>query len=143
MATDPTRVFVFPVKGREAEIARLKEMLTKAGCVLVCDQPVISDYEKCLKEADVLVIMICPETEDDGTADELIALASRLGKRVVAVWLPDSAATELPAAINSHGDAAITMDAGMVKEAVCDGKTIWVLPDGKTRPTPKTPRHKG
>jgi len=134
---------VFPVKGREAEIARLKQMLIDAGCVLVCDQPTISDYEKCLKEADVLVILMCPETEGNSTVDELIALASRLGKRVIGVWLSESTATELPAAINSHGDAAVTMDAGMIREAVCGGKAIWVLPDGKTRPAPKTPRHKG
>lgn len=143
MAKVPTRVFVFPVKGREAEIARLKQMLTKAGCELVCDQPVVSNPEKCLRDADVLVILMCPETEGDQTVEALIALASKLGKRVVAVWLPGSTATELPAAIHSHGDAAVTMDAASVKDAVCDSKTIWLLPDGKPRPAPKTPRHKG
>jgi hypothetical protein len=143
MAKAPTRVFVFPVKGREAEIAKIKQMLAKAGCELVCDQPVVSDYEKCLKDADVLVILMCPETENDATVDALIALASKLGKRVVGIWLADSIATELPVAINRHGDAAVTMDDEMVGNAVCDGKAIWVMPDGKPRPTPKTPRHKG
>lgn len=143
MAKTPTRVFVFPIIGRETEVARLKQIIAEAGCELVSDQPVASDYEKSLKEADVLVVLMCPETENDATVESLIASASRLGKRVVAVWLSGSTATELPAAINSHGDAAVTMDAGNIQAALCENKPIWVMPDGKPRPTPKTPRHKG
>jgi hypothetical protein len=143
MVKTPTRVFVFPVKGREAEVAKLKQMLVAAGCELVCDHRVIGDYEKCLKEAGVLVILMCPETDGDETVTGLITLATSLGKRVIGVWLPGSTATELPAAINKHGDAGITMDAKMIEEVVCGSKTAWVLPDGKPRPAPKTPRHKG
>ena len=143
MAKAPVRVLVFPVRGREAEILKLKQMLMTAGCELICDQPVISDYEKCLKQADVLVILMCPETDDDETVISLTALAASLGKRVIGVWLEGSTATELPPAINKHGDAGITMDAKIIEEVVCEGKTSWVLPDGKLRPAPKTPRHKG
>ena len=143
MAKAPVRVFVLPVKSREAEISKLKQMLIKAGCELICDQAVIDDYEKCLKQADTLVILMCPETDGDETVIGLIALAASLGKRVIGVWLEDSNATELPPAINKHGDAGITMDAKLIEEVICEGKTSWVLPNGKPRPTPKTPRHKG
>ncbi len=143
MARTPTRVFVFPVRGHEAEIARLKQLLVAAGCELVCDQAIISDYEKCLKQTDALVILMCPETDNDETVTDLITLATSLGKRIIGVWLPSSTATELPPAINKHGDAGITMDAKMIEEVVCEGKAAWVLPNGKPRPAPKTPRHKG
>lgn len=143
MAKAPTRVFVFPVRERPAVIIELKQMLAASGCELVCDQPTIGDYEKCLEQADVLVILMCPETDGDETVTDMITLATSLGKRVVGVWLPDSTAVELPAAVNKHGDAGITMDAKLIEEVVCGGKTVWVLPDGKPRPAPKTPRHKG
>lgn len=143
MAKTLTRVFVLPVKGRDAEIAKLKEVITKAGCEVICDKAKPADYEKCLKEADVVVILICPETENDPAVDKLIAVASHGGKRVVGVWIPAAEKIELPDAINKHGDAVITFDVDAIRESVCGGKPTWTTPDGKPRPTPKTPRHKG
>ncbi len=143
MAKTPTRVFVLPVKGRDDEVAKLKELITKAGCEVICDKAKQADYDKCLKEADVLAIVICPQTQNDAAIDKLIALASHEGKRVVGVWMPAADETALPAAINKHADAVITLDVDAIRRSICGGDPTWMMPDGKPRPAPKTPRHKG
>jgi MTH538 TIR-like domain (DUF1863) len=134
---------VLPIKGRDSEIAKLKDLIVKAGCEVVCDKAKPAEYERCLLGADVLVILICPETESDPAIDDLIAMASREGKRVVGVWIPAAKEMELPGAINSHGDAVITFDIDAIRESICGGNPRWTTPDGKPRLTPKTPRHKG
>src|ERR1041385_4837990 len=123
MAKKPNGVLVLPVKGREAEIAQLQQSIVAAGCELVCNQAVVADYEKCLKQADVLVILMCAETDGDEKVMDLTTLAAGFGKRIVGVWVRDSTATELPPAINRHGDAGITMDKKLFEEAVCGGKS--------------------
>lgn len=143
MANTPTRVFVLPIKGRDAEIAKLKELIAKAGCEVICDNARPTDYERCLLAADVLVILICSEAENDPEIDKLVALASREGKRIVGVWVPTAKEMELPSAINSHADAVITFDVDAIRKSICGGDPMWTLPDGKPRPAPKTPRHKG
>jgi hypothetical protein len=143
MAKTPTRVFVLPSKGRDTEMVKLKELITKAGCEITCHNAKPAEYKKCLLAADVLVVLICPETENDPAVDDLIALASREGKRVVGVWAPAAKAMEIPSAINSHGDAVITLDVDAIRKSICGSNPSWTTPDGKPRPTPKTPRHKG
>jgi hypothetical protein len=143
MTKTPTRVFVLPIKRHDAEFAKLKDLIIKAGCEVVCNEAKPAEYERCLLGADVLVILICPETESDLAVDKLIALASREGKRVVGVWIPGAEEMELPGAINSHGDAVITFDIDAIRESICGGNPRWMTPEGKPRPTPKTPRHKG
>ena len=143
MAKDTTRVFVFPIKGREADVAKLIQSISKAGCEVICQNAKPADYEKCLKAANVLVILICSETMNDATLDKLVALASRDGKRVVGVWLPGANTPEIPAALDRHGDAVITLDVESIRKSICGSTPTWTTPDGGPRPTPKTPRHKG
>lgn len=143
MGAVATRVFVLPIKGREVEIEQLKKLIVRAGCEVVCNDAKPVDFEKCIEGADVLAILIVSETQDDPTIDELIELASRQGKRVVGVWPPAAKDPTLPSAINRHGDAAITSDVESIRESICGGKPQWIEPDGTSRPTPKTPRHKG
>ena len=143
MAKSPTRAFVLPIKGREADIEKLRQLVEQAGCEPVCDQALPADYEKCLENADVLVVLICPQTMDDSAVNQLIVHASRTGKRVVGVWALNLKDSVLPTAINKHGDAVIVFDVAAIRQSVCGDQSSWSTPDGKPRPTPKTPRHKG
>jgi hypothetical protein len=143
MIDTATRVFVLPLKGRETEIQALKAMIGKAGCQIICDQAPPSQWEKCLSDSDVMVILICKEAMEDATIDKFISMASHEGKRVVGVWAKDAKDGTIPAAINRHGDAVISLDPELVKGVVCGGKSMWTTPDGKPRAAPKTPRHKG
>jgi len=137
-----TKAFVLPVKNREGEIAQIKRLIVGAGCQFICDEVKAAEYKKCITESDVLVILICTETEEDPDVGALIAFAIEQAKRVVAVWIP-GATLNLPSAINKYADACITLDMEAVKKAICGGESIWLTPDGKPRPKPKTPRHKG
>lgn len=143
MSKSPTKAFVLPIKGREAESSKIKELITKAGCEVICDKAKPADYEKCISASDAVVILICPEAESDPEVDKLIALARREGKRVVGVWIPGVEGSELLASINKHGAATITLDLDAVRRAICAGESVWMTPDGNPRPAPKTPRHKG
>jgi hypothetical protein len=138
----PTRAFVYPVKEHTDSIEKLRQLI-RAACDLVCDDSGPADPKRCLQQADVLVILICPETMDSAPINELIILASHTGKRIVGVWAPGIQHSEVPAALHKHGDAAIVFDADAVKKVVCGGESIWSTPVGAPRPSPKTPRHKG
>lgn len=143
MVASSTRVFVLPIKGREAEVEQLRKLITKAGCIVVCADAKPADFEKCLADADVLVVLICPETQNNPATDTLISQASHDGKRVVGVWIPTPKQSELPAAINKHADATITFDVDAIRDSICGGKPKWTTPEGDPRPTPPTPRHPG
>jgi hypothetical protein len=80
---------------------------------------------------------------NDSALNNLVAIASREGKRVVGVWLPGLQGAQLPDAINKHGDAVIALDVEAIRESICGSAPTWTTPDGAPRPTPKTPRHKG
>ena len=142
MKRSPTRAFVYPITEQAAAIQRLKQLI-KAACTVVCDEPGAVDPQTCLEEADVLVVLISAETAEAPRLSELIALATRAGKRVVGVWSPGAQETELPPALHKYGDAVIPLEAGAVKAVICGGTSRWLTPRGQPRPTPKTPRHKG
>lgn len=143
MANSPTKAYVFPVPGREADIGLLKKLIEAGGCVVVCPNDPINAFEHCVEEADVAVILICPETVDDKLTGQLVALANRLSKRIVGVWAANAEPGKLPASLHRYGDANVRFDAGELAASVCQGESIWVTPEGKPRPKPKTPRHKG
>jgi hypothetical protein len=143
MTGDPTKAYVFPVPGHGAEIDALKKLIEAAGCVIVCPDELINAFDHCVNEADVVVILICPETIDDKLTGPVVELASRLGKRIVGVWAADAEPNKLPASLHRHGDANIRLDANELAASVCGGASVWVTPEGKPRPKPKTPRHKG
>lgn len=143
MTKNPTKAFVLPVNGRAAEVSQLKALITKAGCEVVSDKGKPAEYEKCAKEADVLVVLICAETDGDPDIDKLIAATSRAGKRVVGVWVPNAGVTDIPPGIHKHADAAITLDVDAIRNSICGGKPMWTTSNGTPRKAPTTPRHKG
>src|ERR1700722_2398714 len=130
MSTSATQVFVLPIKGRDAEIKKLRELVNQAGCETICDQAPPADYKKCIQDADVLVVLIGSETMEAQAVDTLIVLASRLGKRVVGVWAADLKDPKLPVAINKHGDAVIAPDLAAIRLSVCGDQPNWSMPDG-------------
>jgi hypothetical protein len=144
MAGDkPMKVYVFPVPGRQAEIAELKRLIEAAGCEIVCPDDPPESFEHCAQEADVVVILICPQTLDDNLIGPVVELANRTGKRIVGVWAADAEPGKLPRSLNRYGDSNIRIDAKDIAAAICRGEAVWVTPEGKPREKPKTPRHKG
>jgi len=138
----PNKVYVFPVPGRAADIEVLKQLVVAGGCVVHCMDDPPDAYEQCVKEADVVVILICPETLADALVASVVQLANRLGKRIVGVWAADAEPNKLPDCLHRYGDANVRIDAAELAGTVCQDQSIWVTPGGDPRPKPRTPRHK-
>jgi hypothetical protein len=143
VTSSPTKVYVFPMPVREADIDTLKKLIKAGGCVVVCSDDPTHAFDHCVEEADVAVILICPETIDDKLTGPVVELANRLGKRIVGVWAADAEPNKLPRSLHRHGDANVRLDAHELAASVCQGESIWVTPKGESRPKPITPRHKG
>lgn len=143
MSTSPTKVYVFPVPSHAQAIEELKKLIKDAGCELVCADSKPQDYAACVNDADVVAILLCPETFDDETVKKAVALAVQLGKRIVGVWAPGVEDETLPEWLKSYGDAAVVFGAAAAADSICGSKSVWESPKGQTRPVQKTPRHKG
>jgi hypothetical protein len=143
MASTQTKAYVSAVGGREKEIETLKKLVLAGGCALTCTDEPPDAFEQCVTEADVLVILICPETENDPLVRQAIEAARASGKRIVGVWLPGLTTGTLPPLLHRYGSAAVPMDAEKIAAAVCGGSSVWDTPSGTPRPKPLTPRHKG
>lgn len=142
MPIKSTKVYIFPVPGREGELQKIKERLEALGCDVLCWGEAVELSPQCIAAADVLVILICDETLTDQTTARAVELASRLGKRIVGVWAADADSDNLPPCLNQHGDANVRPEAEELSAAICDGDPVWVTPNGEPRPKPRTPRHK-
>ena len=143
MISNVTKAYVLPIPGRQAEINTLKGLIEAAGCIVVCENEPINAFSHCVSEADVVVILICPQTIEDALTEQVIELASKLGKRIVGVWAADAEANKLPIMLHRHGDATVRFNPDELAASVCGVNSVWVTPEGKPRPKPKTPRHKG
>jgi hypothetical protein len=143
MSSSPTKAYVFPVSGREADIKALTSIIEAAGCVLVCVDEKADAFERCVKAADVLVVLVCPQTIDDTHVGPVVSLANKLAKRVVGVWAADAEPNKLPPSLHKYGDATVRLRAEELAGSVCQGEAIWMTPKGEPRPKPPTPRHKG
>jgi hypothetical protein len=144
MGEGKIKAYVLPVTGREAVIVKLKQLVVAMGGALVCDDKgTLEGFDACVEAADVIVVLICEETTNSPTVKRIIEMASRLGKRIIGVWLDEAVSDTVPAILDSQGDAVIGMNGEDIKQAVIDGERVWKVPSGKKRPDQKTPRHKG
>lgn len=139
------RIWVCPIVRREREVDEVRSQLKGLGGNVVFEGVVdLGTWRQCLDGADVIVILICRESVNDPTIKDIVGEASRLGKRVVAIWLDEElAAGGVPGFIDREGDAVCDIEDENVKKAVIDGENIWLEPNGKQRSKQKLPRHKG
>ncbi len=141
MNFNKVNTYACPVPGHTQQIAGVKGKIAAAGGILVCDKKIdLTDFQGRIDQCDVVVILICPETETYAYI-EVITYATQTGKQVIGVWPEGQASGTIPSAINSQGDGAVTLDNLTKVEA--EGEKGWQLPDGKVREKQKTPRHKG
>jgi len=141
MDFNKVKTYVCPVPAHPKQIEVIKKKIVSAGGTLVCHEKTdLSDYQACVDQCEIVVILICPETE---AADyvAVIVYAGKTGKRVIGVWPEDQTAGAIPAAINREGDGVVTLED--LTKIMPEKETVWQLPDGKERPKQKTPRHKG
>lgn len=138
-----TKAYVLPVPGRDAEVAELMKLIRSAGGEVVCAEEALSEQDRCIRSADVTVVLVCPETLDDKLVGPAVKLAEKLGKRAVAVWAADATPDELPTSLHRYGDSNIRLNEKEVARVVCGGETMWITTGGAPRPKQKAPRYKG
>lgn len=143
MSSTSTKAYVVPIPGRDADIAALKKIIESAGCVLVCAAEKLDEFDTCLRAADVVVVLICPETYDDRLIGHIVVLANKFGKRVVGVWSADADESKLPQTLHRYADSVVRIAETEMGESICGGEVKWLTPKGEPFPTPRTPRHKG
>ncbi|MGO8148709.1 hypothetical protein AB9F36_02680 [Rhizobium leguminosarum] len=139
------RIWVCPIVRREREVDEVRSQLKRLGGNVVFEDVVdLGTWHECVDGADVIVILICRESINDPTLKDIVGEASRLGKRVVAIWLDEELASGgVPGFLDREGDAVCDIEDENVKKAIVDGENIWLEPSGKQRPKQKLPRHKG
>jgi MTH538 TIR-like domain (DUF1863) len=119
---DPIRnVFVSHIHEDDADIAALKELLSKNGCE-IRDSSVNStdpneandpDYIKSqilaprIQWAGTVVVLISPGTHESEWVDWEIAYAQKLGKRIVGVWTHGSKDSDLPEKLDDYAHAVV------------------------------------
>jgi hypothetical protein len=138
---DTKKAYVVPIVGHEAELEALKALI-RVCSTIVCEGDPLDAFEHCVEEADVVVVLVCPEMAESDVIEEIIELANRLGKRIVGVWGAGANSANLPRGLNRHGDAMIRANAEEVAAAICADATPWITCDGIPRDPPPTPRHK-
>ena len=141
MDFNKVKTYICPVPAHAQQLNRIKGKIVAAGGILVCDKRADpSDFQACVDQCEVVVILICPETET-GAYNDVITYATQTGKQVIGVWPEGQTSGTIPGAVNSQGDGAFTFD--NLTKVEDEGEKGWQLPDGKVREKQKTPRHKG
>lgn len=143
-ALSEDRIWVCPIVRRERDVDEVRSQIKSlGGNVVFEDVPDSSTWVECVDGADVIVILICRETINDPTIKDIVNEASRLGKRVVSIWLDEDLGSGVPGFLDREGDALCDLEDEHVKLAVVEKENIWLDPSGKQRPKQKIPRHKG
>lgn len=138
------RIWVCPIARREREVDEVRSRLRRLGGLIVFEEVEdIASWQVCLDGADVIVVLICRETINDPTIKDIVTEASRLGKRVIGIWLDDDVGTGIPAFLRREGDSVVDIDDEKIIRAVRDGESIWFEPSGAPGKKQKVPRHKG
>lgn len=138
------RIWVCPIVRREREVDEVRSQLKRLGGNIVFEDVAdLRDWHDCVEGADVIVILICRESNNDPAVKDIVTEASRLGKRIVGIWIDEELGSGIPGYMDREGDAVCDLEEERMKLAVIEGENIWVEPSGKPRPKQKVPRHKG
>ena len=142
MPTTPPRVYVCPVPTQPGAIATIKKAVLAGGGVLVGETDRdFGAYKTHAAACDIVVILICPETLGSADIVAVVAEATRLGKRIIGVWLDYSIEGE-PEWLAREGDGVVPLDQDKI-EAVIKGERVFDDAAGKRMPKKPTPRHRG
>ena len=138
------KVYVLPKVASATELSDLATLiLSSDDCELVeyPTHPQLSP-DAAIEACEVLVILLDASTADAAQVREVIADATRLGKRIVGVWSPSNPADHVPQGINATGFATIEMSPQKVQAVICGGVPDWTDHEGESLPAGEMPRHK-
>lgn len=140
-------VFVSHVQEDEGHIAKLYGLLEAAGyhcrdSSITSETPNDASSENYIKYeiiapqinwAGVVVVLLTPKTCGSEWVNWEIEQASRLGKRVVGIWVHGEAGCDLPEALTKFADSVVGWNTDRIIAAI-DGEDTWECSDGSTMP---------
>jgi len=91
--------------------------------------------------ASTVVVLIGKETANRPWVDWEIAMANKLGKRIVGIYERGGTENDVPAALETHGDALVAWNSANIVDAIEGKCDPFERPDGQERAaTGNTPR---
>ena len=131
------------------ELAALKALLEAAGFSLVEEKECKEDLQAESAELEpdnagesadeeVLVVVLYPDCDVEGSLEEAAGRVGRGGGRVIGVWPREGAADQLPESLKKYGADTSPWDANELRRAICGNeKPLWK--DTAGTPAPKRP----
>jgi hypothetical protein len=156
MTDQVCNVFISHINEDDADIAALKELLSKNGCQFR-DSSVNSsnpndannpDYIKSqilaprIQWAGTLVVLISPGTHESEWVDWEIAYAQKLGKRIVGVWTHGSKDSDLPEKLDDYAHAIVGWQSDVIIDAINGKSDAWQGSTGESKPERKITHYK-
>ena len=83
--------------------------------------------------ARTLVVLISQGTKDSEWVNWEIEYAQKQGKRIVGVWTPGAAESDVPEALADYADAVVGWQADRIEDAINGTLNNWTGSDGKPR----------
>ncbi len=120
---------------QENSVEELFEALGEAGCELDEGQD---------DEDLPLIVLICPELDQDEDLEALLVRAVAIGRTVIAVWPKTSENEGVPKSIEKYSSHQVACDPLVIKRVLTseDQEPIYQNADGQTRPAPHLDRNK-
>ena len=135
MADIDKNVFVSHIHEDDAEVGKLKDLLSKQG-FNIRDYSVTKDNPNKANNADyikqeilkprldassTLAVVITPQTRDSKWVDWEVEYAVEHGKRVVGIWANGHSECEAPQSLEDYADAFVSWDSDKIIDALDGG----------------------
>lgn len=90
---------------------------------------------------DILVIYISNKTKNNICIASAVAIAQRLNKKIIAIWLGIANDADLGQALGKFADEVISYDGSVLKDILHGVVVPWVKADGTAVPKRVIPKH--
>lgn len=152
--SDTANVFISHIHEDDAHIAKLKAVLSKRGfdirdSSINESRPNRAKSEEYIKGqilapkirwAGTVVVLVSPETKDSSYVQWEIEYAQQRDKRIVGVFTPGSANSDLPEGLEDYADSVVSWNEDLILEAI-RGDDLWRDTDGTPRAPHDIARH--
>ncbi len=93
-----------------------------------------------IRWAGTVVVLVSPDTCRSDYVRWEIEYAQKQGKRIVGIFTPGSADSDLPEGLEDYADSIVSWDGDRVLDAI-RGDDVWQSSDGAPRPAHDIARH--
>ena len=142
-----SRIFASHIHADDEHISGMRELLANNGhdvevSAVDSTSPNSAKDEDYIKSeilapkldwAETLVVLISPGTKDSEWVDWEIEYAQEHGMRIVGVWTPGAAESDVPAGLAEYADAVVGWQADRIEGAIDGTISNWTGSDGQAK----------